>query len=297
MSATISPGTAQPYGVKRVCELWGQPRSTVYAQRARLRSPVVLLERRGPKPVVSDAELLAHIRLDLEATPFIGEGHRKVWARLRVGPGVRVSRTRVLRVMRENQLLSPHRGRQGTVDPHDREIITHEPNVMWGSDGARVLTVDEGWIWIFTAVEHWNAECVGFNVVKEGNRYAALEPIAMGLTEIYGSTAADVARGLQLRIDHGTQYLSDHFLAQIRYWGITPSFAFVAQPQTNGVAERFNRTLKEQVIHGRIFRNVEEVRAAVAAFIERYNAEWLVEKLGFVSPSAARESFTLRLAA
>ena len=258
---------------------------------------MVLLERRGPKPVVSDADLLAHIRLDLEATPFIGEGHRKVWARLRVQRGVLVSRTRVLRVMRENQLLSPHRGRQGTVDPHDREIITHEPNVMWGSDGARVLTVEDGWIWIFTAVEHWNAECVGFNVVKEGNRYAALEPIAMGLTEIYGSTAADVARGLQLRIDHGTQYLSDHFLAQIRYWGITPSFAFVAQPQTNGVAERFNRTLKEQVIHGRIFRNVEEVRAAVAAFIERYNAEWLVEKLGFVSPSTARENFSLRLAA
>ena len=105
-----------------------------------------------------------------------------------------------------------------------------------------------------------------------------------GPDRIYGSTAADVARGLQLRIDHGTQYLSDHFLAQIRYWGITPSFAFVAQPQTNGVAERFNRTLKEQVIHGRIFRNVEEVRAAVAAFIKRYNAEWLVEKLGLRQP-------------
>ena len=141
MSATISPGTAQPYGVKRVCEVWRQARSTVYAQRARLRSPVMQLARRGPKPVVSNAELLAHIRLDLETTPFIGEGHRKVWARLRVGPGVRVSRTRVLRVMRENKLLSPHRGRQGTVDPHDREIITHEPNVMWGSDGARVLAV------------------------------------------------------------------------------------------------------------------------------------------------------------
>ncbi len=46
-------------------------------------------------------------------------------------------------------------------------------------------------------------------------------------------------------MDHGTQYLSDHFLNQLRYWGITPSFAFVEQPQTNGVAERFNRTLKD----------------------------------------------------
>jgi len=48
-------------------------------------------------------------------------------------------------------------------------------------------------------------------------------------------------------------------------------FVFVAEPQIDGVAERFNRTLKEQVIHGRLFRNLEEVRAAVTAFRDRYN--------------------------
>ena len=48
----------------------------------------------------------------------------------------------------------------------------------------------------------------------------------------------DVARGLALRMDHGSQYLSDHFLKQIRYWGVHPSFAFVEEPETNGVAER-----------------------------------------------------------
>jgi hypothetical protein len=55
--------------------------------------------------------------------------------------------------------------------------------------------------------------------------------------------------------------------------------------------------VKEQAINGRIFRNLDEVRRAVAAFVERYHAEWLVEKLGFVSPSRARENFPLRVAA
>ena len=55
-------------------------------------------------------------------------------------------------------------------------------------------------------------------------------------------------------MDHGSQYLSDHFTNQIKFWGIQPSYAFVAEPQTNGVAERFNRTLKEQIIHGRCAR-------------------------------------------
>ena len=77
---------------------------------------------------------------------------------------------------------------------------------------------------------------------------------------------ADVARGLALRMDHGSQYLSDHFLNQLRYWGIHPSFGFVEEPETNGVVERWNRTLKEQAVYGRVFRNLAEVRSAVAEF-------------------------------
>ena len=119
----------------------------------------------------------------------------------------------------------------------------------------------------------------------------------MGIAEQYGSVGVDVARGLAVRMDHGTQYLSDHFLNQLRFWGIAPSFAFVAEPQTNGVAERFIRTLKEQVIYGRVFRNLDEVRVAVAAFVRRYNAEWLVEKLGFLSPQQARSRVEVRAAA
>ncbi|MEX3583329.1 MAG: integrase core domain-containing protein [Burkholderia sp.] len=59
----------------------------------------------------------------------------------------------------------------------------------------------------------------------------------------------------------------------MQFWRITPSYAFAAEPQTNGVAERFNRTMKEQAIHGRLFNNVEEVRAAAVAFKDQYNRE------------------------
>ena len=138
--------------------------------------------------------------------------------------------------MRAHGLLSPHRGRQGPAKTHDGRVITQAPNVMWGTDGVRVFTLDDGWGWIFAAVEHWNAECVGWHVCKVGSRFAALDPIAQGLDRRYGSLDADVARGLALRMDHGSQYLSDHFLKQIRYWGIHPSFGFVEEPETNGVA-------------------------------------------------------------
>jgi len=254
-------------------------------------------QKRGPKTALSDSELLARIRADLARSPFQGEGHRKVWARLRVLDEVRVSRKRILRVMREHQLLSPYRSRQATGEKHTGTIITEAPNVMWGTDGTKILTADDGYVWLFAAVEHWSAECVGWHVVKHGDRYAALEPIAMGLKNIYGSVQAGVARGLSLRMDHGSQYLSDHFLNQVRFWGIKPSFAFVSEPETNGVAERFNRTLKEQAVHGRIFRNIQEVRSAVADFIQTYNQQWLIGKLGYRSPAQARREYFQAVAA
>jgi len=166
MSGTASCITDRPYGVKLVCHTWEQPRSSYYADRQVSGLSIKLTQpgKRGPKTALSDAELLELIRADLQTSPFQGEGHRKVWARLRVRDGVKVGRRRVLRLMRENNLLSPYRGRRGTSRLHEGEIITPAPNLMWGTDGARVFTVEEGWGWTFVAVEHWNAECVGWHV-------------------------------------------------------------------------------------------------------------------------------------
>ena len=197
MSETTSAATGRCFGIQRVCQVWERSRSALYARRARAHPRVgAVPARRGPRPRHSDAQLLAAIRADLARSPFHGEGHRKVHARLRILDGIRVARTRVLRVMRAHGLLSPHRGRQGAAKTHDGRVITQAPNVMWGTDGVRVFTLDDGWGWIFAAVEHWNAECVGWHVCKVGSRFAALDPIAQGLERLYGSLDADVARGL-----------------------------------------------------------------------------------------------------
>ena len=72
------------------------------------------------------------------------------------------------------------------------------------------------------------------------------------------------------------------------------SYAFIEQPQTNGVAERFFKTLKEQIVHGRIYCTVAEVRDAVDTFVNLYNDQWLPEKNGFISPSPTREAWYAR---
>lgn len=107
---------------------------------------------------------------------------------------------------------------------------------------------------------------------------------------MYGALEKGVACGLKLRIDNGSQYTSDYFLQQLRYWGVESSFGLVRQPETNGVAERFHRTLKEQVIEGRAFQNADEVRDAVRQFVRVYNEQWLVAKRGYASPLEARRN-------
>jgi putative transposase len=288
----VSEATGRPYPVTMVCEVLEVARSSFYALERQLElfeRPVV--GKRGPRPVVSDEAVLGAIRADLEGSPFHGEGHRKVWARLR-HQGIRVSRKRVLRLMRDHNLLAPVATRNVHGNPaHDGTIITGAPDLMWGTDGTRFYTQEEGWVWFFGAVDHFNSEVVGWTVVKIGDRFAALEPVRQGVSEHFGAIGPDVARGLALRYDHGPQYMSDDFLGEVRFLGISESPAYVGEPECNGVAERFMRTLKEQAIWGRRFRTIAEAKEVIGQFIATYNAQWRIERLGFRSPTQARAEF------
>jgi transposase InsO family protein len=162
---------------------------------------------------------------------------------------------------------------------------------MWGADGAVIPTVKDGNVTLFIVAAHWNAEGLGWHVAKHGNRYAAAEALSLAVKSVFGSVQADAGRGVLLRHDHGSPFTSAHVQNQLTFFGMTPSFAFVRQPETNGVAERFIRPLKEQVVFGRIHQDIEEVRTAVRAFFERYNEHWPLEKNGYRSPGQTRRDW------
>ena len=157
MSRASSPSTARRYGTARVCQLWEVPRSTVYERRARASRPVQPAAKRGPKQAWTDAALTERIRAVLTNSPFLGEGYRKAWARLRLS-GVRTSKGRVLRLMREAGLLAPTRvGRRRGPRSHDGTITTERPDEMWGTDATVCLTTREGNATVFIAVDHCHA--------------------------------------------------------------------------------------------------------------------------------------------
>jgi transposase InsO family protein len=299
MSATLSTSCERIYGVARVCAVWEIPRSTLYDRRGRAEARsqgLVFASKRGPKTALSDPDLVARIRGILEQVErengWRGEGYRKVHARLRFG-GVRVCRRRVLRLMRENALLAPTRA--GSVRGprvHDGKIVTELPDVMWGTDATTTLTTTEDTAWVFAAIDHCTGECVGIHASKSGTRFEALEPVIQGVGEYFGSLESGVAAGLALRHDHGSQYMSDHFQVEIRWLGIESSPSFVRAPEGNGVAERFMRTLKEQLLWVHTFRTIEELLLALQEFRRRYNATWILGRHGYRTPAEVRRHLT-----
>jgi transposase InsO family protein len=235
-----------------------------------------------------DAALVDEIRTVLTNSPFHGEGYRKVWARLR-HKGVRTSKERVRRLMRENG-LSADTGRATPRGPraHDGTIIPERIDTMWGTDMTAAMTTEHGQVAVFVAVDHCSAECVGIHAALRGTRHEALEPVRQGVTARFGAVGKDVAVGLNLRHDHGSQYMSHDFQTEIRWLGISSSPAFIRAPEGNGCAERFIRTLKENLLWVQTFDTVEDLREALIAFRKTYNEDWLIERHGHRSPAQFR---------
>ena len=191
--------------------------------------------------------------------------------------------------MRQHQLLAPHRvGRPRGPRNHDGTITTSRVNEMWGTDMTSTFTLEDGQVSIFLAVDHCSTECVGLHAAKRGTRFEALEPLRQGVREYFGAFAPQAAHGLRLRHDHGSQYMSHDFQAEIAFLGIDSSPAFVRAPEGNGCAERFVRTLKENLLWVRTFRNAEELRQALLEFKRTYNENWIVQRHGYKTPAQVR---------
>ncbi len=165
---------------------------------------------------------------------------------------------------------------------------------MWSTDVTTTWTTD-GQVAVLarhllaSAVDYHSAGCVGIHADRRGTRFEALEPLRQGVRRYFGAIGKNIAQGLAVRYDHGSQYMSDAFQTKIRFLGIQSSPAFVRAPEGNGCAERFIRTLKENLLWVRTLDTVEGLRLALLAFRDTYNTTWLIQRLGFRSPDQVRQ--------
>jgi putative transposase len=281
-----------PAPLKTVCRVAGVSRSAACEQRRRRRASaagqVPARRRPGPVGALPDAELLAEIRRDLAESPFVGEGHRKVWARLR-RQGIRTSRKRLLRLTREAGLLAPTpQVRKRSQRLHEGKITVTVPDTLWATDAAEAWTRGEGRCAVFVIVDHASNE-VWYDAARRMDRFAAADLLREVCAERFGSVERAVASGLALRYDGGSCFRSGHYQTEIDHLGIARSPAFHYEPETNGCAEKAIQVLKEQLLWVERFATLEDLRQAVRRFGRTYNEHWLIERHGYHTPIEARE--------
>ncbi|KAA6181845.1 DDE-type integrase/transposase/recombinase [Thiohalocapsa marina] len=187
-----------------------------------------------------------------------------------------------------------HRGRPPVIADGDllvqiRTVLRESEELGWRGEGYRTPT-------IFVAIDHFVGDIVGFHAARYGTRFEAWEPIHQGLREHFGPLGDGVAEALVVRHDHGAQCMSSHFQRKLRFLGIESSPSFVRAPPGNGAAERFMRSLKEQLLWVRHFHTVEGLRLALLEFKARYNAQWLLQRHDWQTPAAVRAQHSEPLA-
>jgi putative transposase len=127
-------------------------------------------------------------------------------------------------------------------------------------------------------------------VAKIGDRFAALQ-----LVDTRSPTASEDWRATSPGVWNcgttgGPQYRSAHFTGSLAWLGIADSPAFLGEPETGGCAERWIRTLKDQCLWVQLHDSVDELRQAVADFVDRYTSSWLIQRHGHRTPKEAYQA-------
>jgi putative transposase len=104
----------------------------------------------------------------------------------------------------------------------------------------------------------------------------------------FGCVDEGIADGLAIRHDHGGAYLSGNFQRELSLLRMVSPPGFVRQPEGNGCAERFIRTLEEQLLWSRTFATAADLVEAPGEFKREYNERWLIGRHGHRTLSQVR---------
>jgi len=250
------------------------------------RQAVAVRKKPGPKAGISDAEVLEAVKAYLADPVFYMEGYKKIKVRLKEEKGIVVAKERLRRIMSTHKLLCKQENRTHPERyEHNGKILTCRPNELWGMD-IKEFRTGIGKIYFMGITDHYNSEIKRWHVSVKSTAKEAMEAIRNAVRNEFGQVSHNICQvhSLKLRVDHGTQFDSRDFDREIQFLGIEKSPAFVRSPQSNGVIERFHRTLKEQLLHIGSIQQLEEAREKISEFVTKYNQKWLLHRLGLKSP-------------
>ncbi len=276
----VSAMKAEGFPVAAACEAAEISSSAYYDWLAR--------EADGPTWAEWDeGHLINHIH-DIHAESDSTYGSPRVTNELR-RRGYCVNHKRTERIMRDHDLVGVmERKRIRTTlwsedtpplpDLVNQDFAPGEPDVAWCGDITYIPT-DEGWLYLASVLDLGSRRLLGWAMEEQMPTALVAGALDMAVDQ-RGSRVA----GVIFHSDRGSQYLSEKFRVLCDGYGIRQSAGRVATCFDNSVAESFWSSLKRELVHRYRFATRADAKAAITAWIKRYNVVRLHSTLGYVPP-------------
>lgn len=275
MTRPQGDGSAGASSVERMCELAHVSRAAFYrnwAESAPLREETAL------RDVVQ--------RLVLEYRFY---GYRRILVLL-ANDGWRINHKRLLRIMREDNLLCLRKPvfKPATTDSrHEWRVWpnlakTLQPmtvNQLWVAD-ITYVRLAEAFVYLAVILDAFSRRVIGWAMADHLRASLALDALEMAL-----ATREVTPGGLVHHSDRGTQYACGDYIERLVAAGIQPSMSRAGCPYDNAMAESFMKTLKTEEVDGSQYRDLEHAKSSIGAFLnEVYNPQRLHSALAYRSP-------------
>ena len=236
------------------------------------------------RPVPAEYELRLVARMNELAAAHPRWGYRTVWQLLR-GEGWQINRKRIERLWRlEGHRVPPRRSQssgkkaQGTAEKAIWNLPATRPNHVWSYDFMSGRTSDGGSIRILNVVDEYTRVALGSRVARSigaGDVVVELE----GLFKTHGKPEL-------LRSDNGREFIADSLGEWLAAQGVKTAFIEKGSPQQNAFVERFNGTMRNEVLNGEEFDSVLEARVVIDNWLVTYNTLRPHRGLGMLTPAA-----------
>lgn len=203
------------------------------------------MRRPSPSVALRNQALVERIKALKADHPFWG--YRRVWARLKYDEDLDINKKRVLRLMRQNDLLvKPNLRLKAKRTPSKDKPRAKHPNDWWGIDMTKVLIPTFGWIYVVLVLDWYTKKIIGYYAGAQAKAHHWL----MALNMAVNRQCPNGSRGLEINLmsDNGCQPTSLYFQKSCKTMGIRQVFTSYCNPKGNADTERVVRTLKEELV-------------------------------------------------